>query len=655
LALPANNANRTYPAPNYSRAGLDVYPHPYFDPSNWYMPTTMKEMFRWCLFLYLTNSTIGPVIRKKASYILTDLVYSTTSERVKSVWKSLLENTLKLKEFEFVMLIDFEVFGNSFASIIYPFDRYLICPRCDFQNPIKAVKWQYDGNGFVATCKNCKTTATMKVKDKAVRNRKRIRLHRWFPQYMELKKNPVTGRVKYLLRLPGWMKGKISNPKVNKIYVEDTPMEFLEAIRDNKIIELDTDNIFHMKAESVSMEDDSFGVPQILNVIKDAWLHQTFKKAQEAIALEHVLPLTLVSPMPSPGTPSPHMGTDLATWRGKMQGIFSQWRRDPNALFPVPFPVQISQVRGDAQALSVHNDINMVRQQIAGGLDVPPDFLYGNLTWSGGNVTLRVLENLLINRLSGVNNMLSGWIIPRMRRFLILPHCEIRHKDFKMADDIQQKNIALQLRASNSVSDQTVLEELGFDVSKEDRIKERELGKRLTDMRRQQISQANTEAEVSIIRAKNEVEIARIRRVAAEEDMAAQQAQGIVPGAQGAPQPGQEAPQGQPGAQQASQPLQIPTGGPQGSPMNVMPPEAGGNGMAPRPPSPMALQNMVEMFLKSTPVHERDYQLNIIADTDPFLARAIKQQLKTMDMGQRHMMPLPDQKPPRRGADAASI
>jgi len=652
LAQPVNDPNKSYPAPNYRRLGLDIYPHPYFDPSSWYMPTTLKEMFRWCLFLYLTNSTIGPVVRKKASYILTDLVYSTTSERVKSVWKNLLETTLKLKEFEFVMLIDFEVFGNSFASIIYPFDRYLVCPRCDFQNPIRAIKWQYDGNGFIGTCKNCKTTATMKVHDKPVRNRKRIRLHRWFPQYIEPKRNPITGRTKYLLRLPGWMKAKVSNQKINKIYVEDTPMEFLDAIRDNKIIELDIDNIYHMKAESVSMEEESFGVPQILNVMKDAWLHQTFKKAQEAIALEHVLPLTLVSPMPAPGTPSPHMGTDLATWRGKMQNIFSQWRRDPNALFPVPFPVQISQVRGDAQALSVHNDINMVRQQIAGGLDVPPDFLYGNLTWSGGNVTLRVLENLLINRLSGVNNMLNGWITPRMRRFLILPFCEIRHKDFKMADDIQQKNIALQLRASNSVSDQTVLEELGFDVSKEERIKEREMDKRLAEMRKQQISQANTESEVNIIRAKNQVEIARIQRVAAEEDMAAQQAQGMAPGM---PQEAQQGAQMPPGAQQASQPLQIPPGGPQGSPMNVMPPEAGGNGMQPRPPSPMALQHMVEMFLKSTPVHERDYQLNILSETDPLLAKSIRDQLKAMDMGQRHMMALPEQKPPRRGAEVASI
>jgi hypothetical protein len=124
---PANHPSKAYPAPNYRRLGLDIYPHPYFDPSNWYTPTTVKEMFRWCLFLYITNSTIGPVIRKKAAYIITDLIYSTTSERTKTVWKDLLETVLKIREFEFIMLIDFEVFGNAFVSIVYPFDRYLVC------------------------------------------------------------------------------------------------------------------------------------------------------------------------------------------------------------------------------------------------------------------------------------------------------------------------------------------------------------------------------------------------------------------------------------------------------------------------------------------------------------------------------------------------
>lgn len=647
---PVSTTNAAYPAPNYRRTGLDIYPHPYFDPSGWYTPTTVKEMFRWCLFLYITNSTIGPVIRKKAAYVITDLIYSTTSEKTKSVWKDLLEGVLKLREFEFIMLIDFEVFGNAFVSIVYPFDRYLICHRCEFENLLKMTKWEYDGANFIGTCKNCKTRSSMKVKDKPVRNRKRITLHRWFPQYIDPKKNPITGKTRYILRIPAWIKKKIKDPKINKVYVEDTPLEFLEAIKKNQVIELDPDNLYHMKHETVSMEDDSLGIPQILGVMKDAWLYQTYKKGQEAVALEHILPLTLVSPMPSPGTPSPHMGTDLATWRGKMQNIFSQWRRDPNALFPVPFPVQVSQVRGDAQALSLHNDVNQVRQNIAGGLDVPPGFLYGDLQYSGGNVVLRVLENLLINRLASVNGFQKDWLQPRLRRFFMLPRCDVRHKDFKMADDIQQKNIALQLRASNTVSDQTVIEELGFDVSKEEARKEKEMDKRLTDMRKQQIAQAEVEAKVNIIRAENEIEVARIRTEAQQIEMDAAAARGELPPGQAGMQTTPGALPGQPQGQSRGQGQGRQGGNGRQEPMQIL-------GGQPLPsPSPLALQSLVTNFVKTTPVHEQEYQLNILAETDPVLARAIRQHLAMLVRGQAEVMkPQPEQKPPRRSPETAAI
>lgn len=1098
------------------------------------MPPTIKELFRWCLFFYLTNSTIGPIIRKKASYLITDLIYSTTSLKTQEIWKSLLEKSLKIREFEFVLMIDFEVFGNAYASIIYPFDRFLICSKCDHQNLIGSAKWVYDGSNFIVTCKKCKTRGKAKVKDIPVRNRNRVRMHRWYPMYIEPKKNPITGKTRYIYRIPNWIKKKVKDQKINKIYVEDTPLEFLEAIKKNQVIELDPDNLYHFKHESVSMDDDSLGIPQILNIMKDAWLYSTYNKSQEAVALEHVLPLDLISPAPAAGAPAPHMSSDLGTWRGKIQNIISNWRRDPNALFPVPFPVQVSRVRGDAQALTLHNDLQMVRQQIAGGLDVPPDFVYGNMTWchhldhglvttdsgllylremvpeeegraqasgeipgheesssleivhntgqkralkittdlgsvaypshdhryyrlgedlrpdwvraedlsegdfvglrvgadlwpetppqtkkvevssrcrevrqpdemdldlaalagamvaegsltgksapsigmddeeiirdlaqradrifgtthridsgriknrfgdgirhcfafektaerrfleenlgmgyskdkrvpsiirrsprpfvieflrylyegdgspgdvltyasssemlcleiqamlinlgiigrlypgnngmfalhifgqemkkfrdvvgfvsdrkrkrlddavsrwerglrcpnvrdvipggrealvrfdeehrigklwakdhtvpamdraeysvkelasitgrgedavrqwirkglkahlvrgesgrfdsfrisacdfaefvkthglrkrvhvkipqysltrekirgmdlsyiiekdpdlaenlvllaqeedivwirirstedggvvptgdltvegthsylidgmvvhnSGGNVTLRVLENLLINRLSSLEFFIKEWVVPRMRRFFLLPACDIRHQEFKMADDVQQKRIAMELRATNTVSDQTVLEELGFDPAKEEVRKAKEMEKRLGDMRKQQIAQAEIESDVTVIRAQAESKISRM-----QQEQAAQ-AQGAVP-QEGMPQEGM-----------------LQEGAPQG-PAQQAP--AQGQAQRPSPVPPEILETQVMNFLKSVPPEQREYQLNVMGQQNPMLARAVRSHLLRIDRGTKEAFkPPPEQKPPRRGPDTATV
>lgn len=607
----------------FNRFGLNVYPHPFFDPANWYIPPTVKELYRWCSYLFLTNSVVGPIARKKASYVVTDLIYETDNEDTEKVYKDLLETVLRIREFEVMMLLDFEVFGNAYCSIVYPIERYLVCPWCQYENLLKNVQWTYEGGHFRAKCSNCKAHTTMEVKDKPVRNRSKVRLVRWFPQYVDVRYNVFTGASEYVLRIPRWMKTRIDNPKINKVYVKDTPKEFLEAIRDGKNIEFDPSNIYHMKNESISLEDNSMGFPSILNVFKDVWLWQTYKRGQEAIALEHALPMTLLSPQPAPGTAAPHMNTDLLTWQSKMMTIVDKWRRDQNSLFTVPFPVQVSQVRGDAQALSLHNDMEQVRQQIAGGLDVPPDFLYGNVTWSGANVTLRVLENLLIGRLSRTQSFIDDFLVPNLRRFFRLPKCKVRHQDFKMADDVQQKQIAMNLRATNTVSDQTVLEELGFDYAKEKARKKEEFDQRIMEMEKQQLAQAEIQAKIQAAQAQ------------LQQALAAQ-----------APQPPQPQP---PLQEQVPSVLPPPAEPPQGTVSGLT--QLSTNGMI----SPESVDLYANHFLKTTPPDEVERKLMFLKETEPVLARAIENRLKVIQQGSANMQPLPEQKPPRRSPEKAVI
>jgi hypothetical protein len=638
-----SNPVKSYPAATYQRLGLDVYPNPYFDPSSWYTPPTVKEMFRWCLYLYLTNSTIGPVVRKKASYVVTDLIYEAVDPATKEVYQDILEKVLKIRRFEILMLLDYEVYGNAFASILFPFDRYLICPRCNNENLMKGMEWSYDGKRFQGRCKKCNSFSIMESKDVYVRNRKRIRMQRWNPMYIEPRRGP-TGKTEYVLRLPKWLRQRIMDTKINRIYVEDTPKVFLEAVRDDKNVLLDSENIFHMKYDSISMEDDTLGIPPILNVMKDVWLLQTYKKGQESIALDHILPLTLLSPMPAQGGMSPHMDTDLGSWRSRMSQIISQWRRDPNAMFPVPFPVNVSQIRGDAAALSLYHDIDLTRQGIAGGMDVPADFIYGNITYSGGNVNMRVLENQLIAKISSCEDMLNEWAVPKIRAFYRLGACTVKHAKFKMADDVQQKQIALNLRQSNTISDKTVLDQLDFDYDKEQKQKRVEAEERLSEMRRTQIAQAEIEAQVSIIRAKAQAQAQVIQqRVMAEAGTTPEQAQADQQQAQMAQQQGemdqQRAQMDQEKQQKGRQP----------------------KAQQPAPAEPVDFQtNQVvtdlraEHFLKSVPPNEVDHQLNVLNQSNPVLAGTIRAKLKMMQDNQI-AQPLPDQKPPRRSPATAVI
>jgi hypothetical protein len=618
--------------------GLNTYPHQFFDPSTSYIPHSVKELFRWCQFLYMTHSEIAPVINKKCAYVITRLIYDSDSDANTDAWRDVLERNMKIREMEYKLLLDFEVYGNAFVSIHYPFERYLTCRSCQKSSPARNLTWTYKDHKFWSRCPACKHEGIFDPKDRKIRNRRRIRLIRWNPKFINIRYNPFTDDSVYIYRIPTWLRKKLTTSGENHSLVEGTPLVILEAVRQNRDVELDRDNVYHFKNASISLEDDAFGMPPMLAVFKDAWLFQTYRRAQEQIALEHILPLTLLSPTGGGSGTSPHMSMDLGDWADKMQLIFKKWRRDPNGLFTIPFAATIENVRGDAQALNVHNDMTQIRQQITGGLDVPQEFIYGGLNWSGSSISLRVLENLFISRKEQLDDFL-GWVVERVQRFCRLPNMYARHRDFKMADDAQQKQIALSLRQTNTISDQSTVEELGFDYERELKRRNKEEGERLAVMERSQLRQAELQGKVMVAQAEAQANA----EAAAMKKQEEQKARGIQEGydmGQAAEQAAAEAAMAQdPNAQDPN--AQDPAAGQDPQAQQAAPADAAQM-------DPVMLDMMANHIIKGTPPHLIEMELQGLESSNPALAKAVRARLRTMQQQTASLNPLPEQKPPRR-------
>ena len=611
-----------------ARGSLHSYPHPYFDLSNQEIPRTVKELFRWCLFLYLSHSEIAPLINKKCSYVITDLVYDTESKKDKESWEDMLEGTLDIQEFELKMLLDYEIFGNAFCSISFPFDRRLVCKRCEESTSIadKRLEWHYRDHRFEGNCLNCKQGVEFKVKDKQVKRKQAVKLIRWFPEYIQIVQNEITGKSRYIYQIPRWLRKGVMNSEndENRYLVEDMPMVFLQAIKHGKDVELDKDNFYHMRMPSCSYYDQAYGIPPLLAVFKDAWLFQTYRRAQEAIAVEHVLPLRLLIPRAVGGDHSPHQHNDLGNWSRRMQTMVNKWRRDPNSWHTVPFPAEVQNIGGDAQALNVHNDMNQIRQQIAGGLDLPSELIYGNMSWSGSSVTLRMLENTFLSRITQLEKFLNKFVIDKLRSWAELPDIEIKHRDFKMADDAQQKQIALSLRQTNTLSDRTVIQELGFDYSTEQENKRNEEDDRNAVLMRQMEAQAEAQGKAQIMAAKFEAQAQAAREQAAAEaakEQAIDQYKDALDPKNNAEMGAVAQAVGSPAADQIG-----------GSQMTL---------------SESLLGQMAENVIKATPPDMLDDVVSQYAGKNARLAAAIQKRLKTSADAARSVKPLPEQKPPR--------
>jgi hypothetical protein len=595
--------------------GLATYGSPFFDPSSQYLPPSYKEMFRWCSFLAHSNSTISPIIKKKASYSITKLVYNSDNQVAVNGWKDLLESNLRLPEMEYKLLLDYETYGNAFCSVFYPFDRYLVCPHCEEETLARTMKWAYKNHEFEGSCLSCKKTAKFTAKDRHVNNRARVKLIRWYPKYIDIDYNPFSDTSTYIYRIPSQVRKRIADSSHgrNKDLVSETPLSVLKAVKEKSNIKLRSDNIYHMKHEGISHEDQAFGMPPILPVFKDVWLHQTYRKAQESIALDHVLPMTLLSPATTSGGVSPHASIDLASWSNKMQSIVRKWRRDQNGIFTVPFPAQVENIRGDAQALNVHNDMTQLQQAIAGGLDVPLDMIQGGLSYSGSSISLRILENLFIQRKNTLDRFVTEFVVPKMRAYSDLPPVVIHHRDFKMADDAQQKQIALGLRQTNTISDRTTIEELGFEFEDEKIRRAAEEKDRLDNAERQQLRQAEIQGQVMVLNARYQAMAEAEQQRVAEQESQASKSDGYS-GARN----------------EAAMQSAAPTAPPM---------DATGD--------PALLDAMANDFLKSKDPLSQQQELAQLQQSNPMLARAINKRISMIQTQVRDNKPAPEQKPSR--------
>src|SRR5271166_3899314 len=67
------------------------YPSPFFDIAHTYLPVTVKQLFKWCRYYFLTQSLINAVVFKLAEYPVTDLIIDHEDPGVKSRWTEYLQ------------------------------------------------------------------------------------------------------------------------------------------------------------------------------------------------------------------------------------------------------------------------------------------------------------------------------------------------------------------------------------------------------------------------------------------------------------------------------------------------------------------------------------------------------------------------------------
>jgi len=504
------------------------YPNPFFDIAHTYFPASVKSLFRWCRYYFLVNPLINAVAFKLSEYPITDIIVDHESREVVKLWTDFLQNTLSYRPFQVEVGLDYNVYGNSFVSLGFPFIKYLSCKECGFSAAANKIRkhWRLTDSKFRLQCPRCHNTSDAIANDQYLTNASGLKLIRWNSEDIEISYNDVSGEYKYYYSIPDTIQNDMIIGK--KEIVESLPNLFLEALRQKKGLVFSKDMLFHMKRPSLATMDRGWGTPLLLPVLKDTFYSQILRKANEAIALEHILPLRILFPQAGSGTADPYTSINLADWREHVAAEIARWRLDPNYIPLLPLPIGNQTIGGDGRALLVTPELQAINEQIVVGMGVPKEFIWGGTSYAGTNVSMRMVENMFLGYI--VNHLqLLRHIVKVVASYMEWPEVNVRFKPFKMADDLQRKAYLFQLNQMQKVSDTTLLADADLDQEEENAMMVKETAMRLEATRKQQLAMADIQGEQQALMMKHQ----------AKAQQAQMQAQ-TQPAAPGEPQGGSE-------------------------------------------------------------------------------------------------------------------
>ncbi len=452
---------------SFAMKDQDPYPSPYLNLSDYQIPRNMVEVFKWCRYFYKFDSLIGGAVNALARFPVTDIILEDM-EALPEGWDQRKDSpTLELyrQVFEDLRIyeelvkigIDYWLYGNCF--VFGEFNNFSEDPATP------DIRWKH--------------------------------IFRLDPSKVVIDIDPLTQEKTFKWEVPPKIKRVIRERKPKEKY-DSIPDKIKKAVRENKMVVLNSLNTYHFSREGESGDGSVWGTPIILNVMKQLAYRNLLRQAQEAIAREHIVPFRVYYLEPN------ERMDPLANWSNvasEFSKQLEQSAKDPNYKLVSPVPVNVLNLGGQGRALMLTPEIEQLQGEILAGMGVPREFIFGGVSYSAASISLRTLENQFINYRLLLIDFMNNFIIKRMAQV----RGEWRHPvdnpylvtaklaDLKMQDDVQQKQLVINLNAANKVADEYMYNMLGMDPDKMKAQIEIEIFERMDRERRMQLYNLETQ------------------------------------------------------------------------------------------------------------------------------------------------------------------
>ncbi len=513
-------------------------------------PKSMGEIFNWADYMWFHFGRYSNALKNSVRYFLGDIHISAndggilgSDERLKAYDEMIdtydILNKLGEVGDEFVQ------WGNSFTSAEPVIKRNFHCRKC--KGTSSAEQYEnitYKAGTFKGKCPMCHSEGKVRFTD-SIDGSQPLVIKRWNPRLICIDYCPTTKNSDYLIRISDTWK-KAFSEQDHKLLVE-TPLQFLQAIEENKKIKMNKEFFIHLKAPVPSTVEDllgGWGLPFFMNEFDKVIQLQMLEKYNEVILSDFTVPFRVLSPPGNNTTPDADIlsTVNMRGFKTAVGNIIAGHRKNPSAIHITPYPLQYQILGGEASQLIPIETIRFTTEELLTSMCVPLEFGDNKLSDSyGPPIALRRFEKVWGAYISSLNIWLK-WFTNARSSIEKQENIRCRLVKSSIYEDDMSREAKTQLALSGIISKDTGLSPLGirYDIEQSKMVDE---NNRAMEIDKEEQKRAVKQEELEVVMDgpnKGAMNIGMQQ----EQQLAAQAGGAIPPG--GAPAGGAP-PAGQPG------------------------------------------------------------------------------------------------------------
>lgn len=440
--------------------------NPFFSIGNQFLPRNLHDVIRWVRFITLHSPVTTEVMRKLSTYPITKFTFEAKDPAVRDKYEQIVKS-FRLKTTLHDIGFQYFTMGNVFVSIYYPFIRTYTCsnPGCKALYHAETANFlKFKNYDMIGVCPKCGTSGSFVRNEHKSKNISDMNIIIWDPLNISVNHNPISGKSKYFYKVPNDIRKKIQMG--DRLTIDSTPWEFIEAVKDQKDFEFSDDHIFHLRNVDIGMSVNGIAIPPLVSHFNLVFYQTTLRRANESIATDFMAPMRVIFPQPQTANSDPVVAISMRNFVSRIEEALVKHKSDNNHVLVAPVPIGYQAVSGEGKTLLVNAEIAQAEESLLLSMGVSRELLSGTTNWTSSTVGLRMLKNTLDSYVGQILEFME-WMTTKVSSYLGIPNSKLGLTPFQLTDDDALKSILMALAQGGNVSMTTVYEALGRSYKEE--------------------------------------------------------------------------------------------------------------------------------------------------------------------------------------------